>query len=168
MSVTEQTATADSPMSHAQILQALSGQLAAGMSLLGIGLGTTLQNLVLAVQNQVRLQELGAASTSVSFFRSLGGTIGLSALGAVLGAQVARYTAEGLARLGVHPTGPGGEVPKLADLPAPVRAVVENAYGHATGNLFLYTAPFALLALVAVGFIQEVPLRMSNALPADE
>ena len=144
------------------------GQLAAGMTLLGAGLGATLQNLVLAVQNQVRLQELGAASTSVSFFRSLGGTIGISALGAVLGAQVARYTAEGLARLGLPAGGSGGQVPRLADLPAPVRAVVEDAYGHATGNLFLYTAPFALLALVAIMFIREVPLRTSHALQADE
>ena len=59
-------------------------------------------------------------------------------------------------------------MPRLADLPAPVRAVVEDAYGHATGNLFLYTAPFALLALVAIMFIREVPLRTSHALQADE
>src|SRR6185503_16013452 len=92
--------------------------LAAGMTLLGVGLGTTLQNLVLAVQNQVRLQELGAASTSVSFFRSLGGTIGVSALGAVLASQVVQYTRDGLAQLGVHTAG-GSSVPRLADLPAP-------------------------------------------------
>ncbi|MFF5294318.1 MDR family MFS transporter [Paractinoplanes globisporus] len=137
--------------------------LAAGMTLLGVGLGTTLQNLVLAVQNQVRLQELGAASTSVSFFRSLGGTIGVSALGAVLASQVVQYTRDGLAQLGVHTAG-GSSVPRLADLPAPIRAVVEDAYGHATGNLFLYTVPFALLALLCILFIKEVPLRTSHQL----
>lgn len=142
-------------------------RIALGMALLGIGLGTTLQNLVLAVQNQVRLDQLGAASTSVAFFRSLGGTIGVSALGAVLASQVASYTRDGLARLGVHTAG-GGEVPRLADLPAPVRAVVEDAYGHATGNLFLYTVPFALLALACILFIKEVPLRTSHTMPEPE
>ncbi|WP_436535343.1 MFS transporter [Actinoplanes sp. HUAS TT8] len=141
-------------------------ELGVGMGLLGIGLGTTLQNLVLAVQNQIRLQDLGAASTSVSFFRSLGGTIGVSALGAVLAGQITRYTTDGLAKLGIHTTGEGSGVPRLADLPAPVRAVVEDAYGHATGNLFLYTAPFALVALLCILFIREVPLRTTSALQA--
>ncbi|GIF21613.1 EmrB/QacA subfamily drug resistance transporter [Actinoplanes tereljensis] len=131
-------------------------QLAIGMALIGIGLGTTLQNLVLAVQNQVQLSELGAASTSVSFFRSLGGTIGVSALGAVLAGQVTRYIGGG--------SGHGSGVPRLADLPPAARAVVQNAYGHATGNLFLYTAPFALLALLCILFIREVPLRTTSAL----
>src|SRR5581483_2204813 len=53
-------------------------QIAVYMTLLGLGLGMTLKNLVLSVQNQVRPQELGAASTVVSFFRTLGGTIGVS------------------------------------------------------------------------------------------
>src|SRR6185369_15976224 len=52
-------------------------QTAVSMALVGLGLGMTLQNLVLSVQNQVRLQDLGAASTSVSFFRTLAGTIGV-------------------------------------------------------------------------------------------
>jgi EmrB/QacA subfamily drug resistance transporter len=143
-------------------------RLAIGMALVGIGLGTTLQNLVLAVQNQVSLRELGAASTSVSFFRSLGGTIGVSALGAVLASQVASYTRDGLAHLGARATADGGAVPKLADLPAPVRTVVQDAYGHATGNLFLYAVPFALLALVSIVFIKEVPLRTSNAPVAED
>ncbi|GAA2608061.1 MFS transporter [Paractinoplanes durhamensis] len=133
-------------------------QLAIGMGLLGIGLGTTLQNLVLAVQNQVRLQELGAASTSVSFFRSLGGTIGVSALGAVLAGQVTHY---------LHAAHGSSAVPRLADLPPAARAAVENAYGHATGNLFLYTVPFALAALLCIVFIREVPLRTTSALEAD-
>ena len=140
-------------------------RIAIGMALLGVGLGTTLQNLVLAVQNQVRLDQLGAASTSVSFFRSLGGTVGVSALGAVLASQVASYTRDGLAHLGGPASGGGSSVPRLADLPAPVRAVVEDAYGHATGNLFLYTVPFALLALVCIMFIKEVPLRTSHTMP---
>lgn len=129
-------------------------RIAIAMALVGIGLGTTLQNLVLAVQNQVSMRELGAASTSVSFFRTLGGTIGVSALGAVLGGQVAHYLGAG--------SGDGGSVPRLADLPEPARRMVEIAYGHATGNLFLYTLPVALVAFVCILFIKETPLRTSN------
>ncbi len=47
----------------------------------------------------------------------------------------------------------------MAALPAPVRTVFEDAFGTATGHIFLVAAPFALLALVAVLFIREVPLR---------
>ena len=142
-------------------------QTAVSMALVGLGLGMTLQNLVLSVQNQVRLQDLGAASTSVSFFRTLGGTIGVSALGAVLANRVAHYTRADLARLGV-PAGSGGDaIPKLADLPAPVRAIVENAFGHATGNLFLYTTPVAVLCVLTILCIKEVPLRTTSALHVD-
>jgi EmrB/QacA subfamily drug resistance transporter len=140
-------------------------RLALAMGLLGIGLGATLQNLVLAVQNQVGLRELGAAGSAVSFFRTLGGTIGVSALGAVLAGRVGRFTADGLAESGVRAG--GSSLARPAELPAPVRAVIEDAYGHATGDLFVYTVPLALAAFVCVFFIREVPLRTSNAVGDD-
>jgi EmrB/QacA subfamily drug resistance transporter len=139
-------------------------QLALAMGLLGLGLGVLLQNLVLAVQNQVRPSELGAATSSVSFFRTLGGTIGVSALGAVLAAKVGHVVTDGLAKLGIPP---GGSLSRPAELPAPVRAVVEDAYGQATGTIFGYAVPLALVALVCVLFIREVPLRTTNAVPGD-
>ncbi len=138
-------------------------QAAVFMASVGIGLGMTMQNLVLSVQNQVRPQELGAASSVVAFFRTLGGAVGVSALGAALSNRVAHYTNDGLAAIGVHSTGNGGgAIPKLAALPAPVRAVVENAFGHGVGNVFGYAAPAAVLALVTILFIKEVPLRSSG------
>jgi Na+-translocating ferredoxin:NAD+ oxidoreductase RnfE subunit len=51
---------------------------------LGVGIGMTMQNLVLAGQNTVAASDLGAASSAIAFFRGLGGTIGVSVLGAVL------------------------------------------------------------------------------------
>ncbi|MEW9530407.1 MFS transporter [Microbispora sp. NPDC049125] len=132
------------------------------MFCVGVGLGMTQQNLVLAVQNQVRAEELGAGSSLVAFFRSLGGAIGVSALGAVAVHKVTQYTEEGLASLGIHGAVGDGSIPRLDALPAPVRAVVENAYGHGVGDLFLYAAPAALLALIAVLFIKEVPLRTAS------
>jgi EmrB/QacA subfamily drug resistance transporter len=136
------------------------------MFLIGVGVGMTMQNLVLAVQNQVRPEELGAASSVVTFFRSLGGTAGVAALGAILANRVAEYTADGLAGLGVHDAAASdGSIPVLSSLPAPVRAVVQAAFGHGVGDLFLYGAPLALLALIVVLFIKEVPLRTSNTDP---
>jgi EmrB/QacA subfamily drug resistance transporter len=123
------------------------------MAVLGIGLGATMQNLVLAVQNNTTQADLGAASSVVAFFRSLGGSIGVSALGAVLSSQVAAK----LSSLG------GGHqshsIPDLDTLPAGVRALVEQAFGEATGHLFLVALPFAVAAFVCVLFIREVPLR---------
>src|SRR3954466_1673959 len=62
--------------------------LGAFLFVLGVGIGMTMQNLVLAVQNTVAASDLGAASSAVAFFRSLGGTIGVSVLGAVLSTRV--------------------------------------------------------------------------------
>ncbi|WP_433553098.1 MDR family MFS transporter [Micromonospora zamorensis] len=135
------------------------------MALVGIGLGMTMQNLVLAVQNTVGTHELGVASSTVAFFRSLGGAIGVSVLGAVLAHKVTGYTAEGLGRLGIAASGSGsgGVLPDVHTLPGPIRAVVESAYGHGAGDIFLAAAPFALIALIAVSFIKEVPLRQHSS-----
>jgi predicted MFS family arabinose efflux permease len=135
-------------------------EVGAFMAVLGVGLGATMQNLVLAVQNNAAPSEIGTASAVVTFFRSMGGSVGVSALGALLSAQVSSKVSSGLAAIGV-PTSArqSHEIPDLSALPAPVRAVFEHAFGSATGELFLVAAPFALAALVAVLFIREVPLR---------
>jgi EmrB/QacA subfamily drug resistance transporter len=129
------------------------------MAVLGVGLGATMQNLVLAVQNNTAQRDMGAASSVVAFFRSMGGSIGVSVLGAVLSHHVAADVTSGLSRLGVSGSDSGSSIPDLATLPAPVRAVFEAAYGQGIGTLFMIAAPCALIALVAVLFIREVPLR---------
>ncbi|MDI9832478.1 MFS transporter [Streptomyces sp. KAU_LT] len=135
------------------------------MALLGLGVGMMMQNLVLATQNQVDPSDLGAASSVVNFFRSLGGAMGVSALGAVLSHRITHYVQEGLAELGVRGSSSGhGEIPDLDSLPAPVRTVVEGAYGHGVADVFLYAAPIALLALLFAVFIKEVPLKTKGAL----
>ncbi|MCP3818014.1 MFS transporter [Streptomyces sp. A3M-1-3] len=134
------------------------------MAVMGLGIGMMMQNLVLATQNQVAPEDLGAASSVVTFFRSLGGAIGVSALGAVLAGRVTHYVKDGLAELGPQGAamGPGGTaggaIPDLDRLPAPIRTVIESAYGHGVGDVFLYAAPAALLALLLTLFIREVAL----------
>jgi len=131
------------------------------MAVLGLGMGATLQNLVLSVQNNTAQSDMGAASSLVAFFRTMGGSIGVSALGAVLGHQVSQHVIEGMTRLGIQlpAGGDSRSVPNVSQLPAPVRNVFENAFGDATAHIFLVALPFTVLALVAVLFIREVPLR---------
>ncbi|MFJ8210121.1 MDR family MFS transporter [Streptomyces sp. NPDC096033] len=144
------------------------------MALTGLGLGMMMQNLVLATQNQVAPEDLGAASSVVTFFRSLGGAMGVSALGAVMANRVTHYVKDGLAALGPkaaalgHGGTGGGGIPDLDKLPAPLRQVMESAYGHGVGDVFLYAAPSALLGLVLVLFIKEVALKSKPAVHAPD
>lgn len=127
------------------------------MLVLGIGVGMLMQNLVLAAQNDVPAAELGAATSALTFFRSMGGAIGVSALGAVLASRVTTLFSE---RFPQAASGGGtAEVPDVSTLPAPLRAIVAEVYGQATAELFLIGAPIAALAVVAVLFIREKPLH---------
>lgn len=129
------------------------------MVVLGSGVGALMQNLVLAAQNDVPAAELGAATSVVSFFRSLGGTIGVSALGALLASRVSAD----LSVPGGGGAGAGeGAVPDVSALPEQARVVVENAYGDATAELFLIATPLAALALVVVLFIREKTLKTTS------
>jgi len=128
-------------------------------AVLGVGLGMLMQNLVLAVQNTVRATDIGSASASVAFFRSFGGAIGVSVLGAVMSNHVTELATDGLAKLGIKASGNGGASLDLADLPAPVADVMRAAYGDATAGIFMISAVVSAVALIAVIFIKEVPLR---------
>lgn len=142
------------------------GLLSVYMAFMGIGVGMLMQNLVLAAQNDVPAHELGAATSVLSFFRSLGGTIGTSVLGAILANRVASEMTKGLSEAGM-PTAGGGHssaVPDMTTLPEPVKQIVEHAYGIATGDLFLVATPFAFLGLVAVLFIKEKPLKTTSGM----
>jgi len=137
------------------------------MAVLGLGLGATMQNLVLAVQNNTAQADMGAASSVVAFFRSMGGSIGVSALGALLSHRVADTVSAGLERMGIASGEQSRSIPDLSTLPAPVRELFEHAFGEATGHLFLVALPFAVLALGCVLLIREVPLR-TTVLREDE
>ena len=145
------------------------------MVILGMGLGATNQNLVLAVQNNAKQESVGAATAVVSFFRSMGGAIGVSALGAVLNSQVQSKVADGVPALiqagkvtpeQVKALDQG--VPDVSSLPDGLRQLFESAFGEATGHLFLIAAPFALAALACIVFIKEQRLRTSLKDLSDE
>jgi len=131
------------------------------MFVMGAGVGMLMQNLVLAVQNILDVSETGSGTATVAFFRTLGGAIGVSALGAVLGNRITSYITDGLVSAGIDPAALGGgttSVPDVSTLPEPVRTIVESSYGHGIADLFLYAVPLGVIALVAVLFLKEVPL----------
>ncbi len=131
------------------------------MLLMGLGTGALMQNLVLVVQNTVDVTDVGAASGVVSFFRSLGGTIGVAALGAVLASRVADKIATGMAEAGMPTTGASGKsgTLDLAHLPPAVVEVVRTAYADATGRIFLIAGVIAVATFVAVLLMPVTELR---------
>ncbi len=138
------------------------------MGVMGLGMGMLLQNLVLAVQNTVDVTQVGAASASVAFFRSLGGAVGVSVLGAVLANRVKDLMISGLLDLGpggadaAHRLQNGGDGTSVLDvnhLPPQIAAIVREAYGDATGRIFTIAAVIAVISVIAVALIHEVPLR---------
>lgn len=140
------------------------------MALLGLGIGMMMQNLVLCTQNQVEPSDLGSASSTVTFFRSLGGAMGVSALGAVMSHKITDYVKDGLATIdpkyaaGMAQSGSTDTIPDMDKLPAPLRTVMESAYGHGIADVFLIAGFLAAVAFLVTLFIKEVPLRTKGAL----
>ncbi|MGK2887997.1 MAG: MDR family MFS transporter [Rhodococcus sp. (in: high G+C Gram-positive bacteria)] len=129
------------------------------ITIVGLGTGMLMQNLVLAVQNTVSVKNVGAASSTVAFFRTFGGAIGVSVLGSLLATRVADKSVAGLAELNVDASSSGGGSLDLDSLPAPVEMVIRTAYGDATGRIFLIAGFVAIVTLIAVAFIPNRPLR---------
>ena len=128
--------------------------------ILGVGMGLLMQNLVLAVQNTVSVSQVGAASASIAFFRTVGGAVGVSVLGAVLSSSVSTRVSEELTKAGIPVSG-GATTATLdiVDLPAPVQEIFRIAYADGTASIFRIAAVVAVVALVAVLFIKERALR---------
>ncbi len=143
--------------------------LAVFMALTGVGVGMMLQNLVLSTQNQVAASDLGAASSVVTFFRSLGGAVGVSALGSVMSTRIGEHARDTIGLLAPEERGAAarsaesGAIPDMSLLPPGIRSWLEAAYGHGIADVFLYVAPLAALALLVTVFIKEVPLRSAGS-----
>lgn len=139
------------------------------MLLLGVGIGLVLQVLVLAVQNSVERRDLGTATSSTTFFRSLGGAFGTAIFGAIMASRLAHW----LPRLlpdgnGIDPATVMGSPEYIRGLPPEVQAAVVEAFSRSISGVFLWAVPIATLAFIAVLFIPELPLRdtIDDAEPA--
>jgi EmrB/QacA subfamily drug resistance transporter len=138
------------------------------MAIVGSGVGMVMQNLVLVVQNSVRREDMGAGSSLIAFFRSLGGAIGVSVLGAVLATHARDSIASGLRGIGADPSKLGGGgasgVPDVDALPAPVAQIVEHAFGTGIAEAFLFAVPLGLVALLALSLMRERPLGTKSGM----
>lgn len=135
----------------------------------GFGLGLTMQTIVVAVQNAVPFRDMGTATSSTTFFRSLGGAIGAAIFGAVLGSRLSHHLVE---RFAAAP-GAGSpsaintnDVQAIQNLVDPQKTLVLTAYTDAIVDVFLFAIPFVVLALIVALFLKEVPLRTGRA-PAE-
>ncbi|HEV2894435.1 MAG TPA: MFS transporter, partial [Actinomycetota bacterium] len=132
--------------------------------LFGAGLGFTMQTIVTAVQNSVEHRDMGAATSSITFFRQMGGSIGAAVFGAVLSSRLAHHLAEQLAGAGIRP-GAGGvavesnNIQGIQQLTEPVKSIVLGAFTNALDEVFLVGVPFVAAAFVVALLLKEKPLR---------
>jgi DNA-binding MarR family transcriptional regulator len=137
---------------------------------LGAGLGLILQVLVIAVQNSADYADLGAATSGVTFFRTIGGSFGVSVFGAVFSNRLASELATALhgTRLpaGVNPSAAESKPALLAQLPGAIRTDILHAYTVSIDTVFLAAVPVAAIGFILTWFLREVPLR-STAGAAD-
>lgn len=141
--------TADTPASTASIY----------MVLLGLGLGMVMQILVMAVQNAVAYEQLGAATSGTTLFRSIGGSVGAALFGAIFA-----YTLTG--QIKAH-------APELADtmsdpatigaLTGPIKATYNELFVASLHPVFRTAAATAFAAFLLSFLIREVPLRATLA-----
>jgi len=137
--------------------------------LMGIGMGLSIPAFLIAVQSVVRKKDLGAATSTLQFSRSIGGTIGVSVLGAFLSTRLATL----LLAAGLDPASVA--LDSLLDPIAGASATMEGPLRHALGasiaNMFIISFVAALLGLVAVLFapggkisqiVQERTLKRST------
>jgi EmrB/QacA subfamily drug resistance transporter len=131
--------------------------------LFGAGLGFSMQIVVTIVQNAVDRRHMGTATSSVAFFRSMGGTFGAAVFGAVLSSRLATHLADS----GITGAQSGSintnNVTRIAHLPGPIREVVLNAFANSLDDVFLWAVPTILVALVVSLFIKELPLKARAA-----
>jgi len=158
------------------------------MFITGIGVGPSFAVFTLVVQNSVPIQRLGTATSNLTFFQSVGGTIGLAITGTIFGTTLAAEAPRQLVAAGVPPelaAAGGGQLDAatavgdlgaaiLAQVPEAFRAQVEpfipaivdaihQAVSIATASTFYVGVAASLLAALLVAGLKEVRMGASEA-----
>jgi EmrB/QacA subfamily drug resistance transporter len=143
--------------------------------LVGAGLGLSMQTIVIALQNSVDFQDMGIATSSNTFFRSLGGAFGTAIFGTIFSNRVAYYLQDNIASL--QSTDPqslvGFDPAKLEQittntsiittLPPTIRDTVLHSFAQTFHVVFLAAAPITFIGFVLAFFLKEKPLQSSTA-----
>jgi hypothetical protein len=135
------------------------------MIVLGLAIGLLMPPLSVAIQNAVGYADLGVATSGNTFFRTLGQTYGVAALGAVLFATVRSDLIDRL------PGTNASDVRSLVGSPRAIRALpteqrdaVMSAVAHGVHNVYMTTVPLALIVLVLGWMLQERALRTTSGM----
>jgi EmrB/QacA subfamily drug resistance transporter len=138
------------------------------MAVVGVGIGLVMQVLVLVVQNDAKPREIGVATSTATFFRSVGGSFGVALFGAIFASQLtdalkklppesAKYLAGG-----VHLS------PEQANqLPPEVHAQFLDAFSHSLHGVFLWGMAMAVVPFGLSWLLKEVPLRTTLHKPEE-
>ena len=141
--------------------------------IVGAGLGLSMQTIVIALQNAVDFRDMGVATSSNTFFRSLGSVFGSAIFGAVLNNRLTHYMASGftnlahtnpglMATINVSPSG----ITNMIANPKGVQVIVHNtaldAYVNAFHIVFYAAAPITALGFILALMLRELPLRTSH------
>lgn len=127
------------------------------MALLGGGIGLVMQVLVIAMQNSVSRSDVGVATSSVNFFRSVGGSVGVATFGALFSARFANEVTGSAADVGTTVTPQA-----IRALPDAVRADYVDAMAESLTAVFRWAVPVMLLGFALSWFLRERPLRTAH------
>ena len=127
------------------------------MLVLGLGLGMVMQVLILAVQNAVEYSDLGVATSGTTLFRSMGGSVGVAAFGALFAGGLASRLATHASAAAYLPS--AAEPGAIATLPPALKSLYLNAFSAALHPVFLSAAAISAVGFALTWLLQEVPLR---------
>jgi EmrB/QacA subfamily drug resistance transporter len=142
--------------------------------MVGAGLGLSMQTIVIALQNSVEFKDMGVATSSNTFFRSLGSVFGTAIFGSILTNRVVHYMSSGFGDLAK--TNPGAlegfDTSKLAALtnntavlktfPPVIKQTALEAFVNSFHVVFYAAAPITLLGLALAFMLRETPLRTTQ------
>jgi EmrB/QacA subfamily drug resistance transporter len=139
------------------------------MVILGAGLGMVMQVLVLAVQNSAERRDLGVATSSATFLRSIGSSFGVAIFGAIFSSQLAvnlRLHLPAAALSGnLNPTSLQGNPAALQKLPTAIHSGLVTAVSDSLHVVFLTAVPILVVAFLITLFLREVPLAARAKAP---
>jgi len=132
------------------------------MFITGVGLGSFMQVMTLAVQNAVHPRDLGTATSTVTFFRSMGGSFGTAIFGAILTSRLTVHMQELLGSRAAAIAGGGeslSDAGSLSHLPPDILPIALDAFTKAFQDIFIIALPVVLVSFLIALFLREAPLR---------
>lgn len=131
------------------------------VGIMGTGLGVNMQILVLIVQNSFPSRVVGTATAANNFFRQIGASLGSAVIGSLFTVRLIQLLGERLTTEQAHQVGDVASLTPhlILDLPTDLHDIVVHGYNDALAPLFLWMVPLAVLAVILLAFVDEIPLK---------